>query len=441
MKGLVITSDKSGGGKTTVTLGLMKALIKRGYKVQGYKVGPDYIDTEFHSYICKQASRNLDIHLMGEEGVKASFTRGRGDIAIVEGVMGFYDGIGLSTQYSTSHIANLIDLPVVLVLSPKAQVATLFAQIKGILSYEKNNIVGIILNNIGESYYKILKKGIEENCNIKVLGYLPSDPKVKLESRQLGLIPSAEVNDLEIKIDYLSNQMEKYIDINSLIKIMRETPVYKDTFHMEKKNIKIGVALDQAFSFYYKENLELLEEMGEVEYFSPLKDSKLPENLDFLYISGGYTEVFYKELSKNQALLGNIKEQLEKGLVCYAECGGLVYLTQGIDENTLVGFFDGKFYTTNRLQNFGYATITVSKENHLLPKGLEINCQEFHRSYVELENKTIYSIAKQQYDGEKRYWDCGYLKNNTLGTYAHTHFFGNMDMLKSICAKIKELKS
>ena len=438
MKGIVIASDKSGGGKTTISMGLIRALGNRDYKVQGYKVGPDYIDTGFHTLISGQASRNLDVHLMGEDGVKASFSRGSGDIAIVEGVMGFYDGIGPTTYCSTSHLANLINLPVVLVLSPKAQMATLFAQINGILAYENNNIIGVILNNISESYYQRLKLGIEENCNIRVFGYLPADPKVSIGSRSLGLMASTEIPDLISKIDHLASLMEEYIDIDGLIENMQRVKKYKDDFKVERKNVNIGIALDRAFNFYFKESIEILEQVGNVHYFSPLRDKKLPDDLDLLYISGGYTEDFAKELSQNKSLLQDIKDKLDNGLRCYAECGGMHYLTQGSKEYPLVGFFEGKYHLSSRLQNFGYGSLEVTAENPVLPKGLKVNSQEFHRSYVNLKEKQIYTIKKEQPDGSYKTWSCGYQKNNTIGTYAHTHFFGNMKLLESICQIEKE---
>lgn len=432
MKGLVIGSDKSGGGKTTLTMGIMKALCNRKYKVQGYKVGPDYIDPGFHSFICGTDSRNLDTHLMGEDGVKASFSRGIGDIGVIEGVMGFYDGMGLGTDCSTAHVARLVDLPVVLVLSPQAQMATLFAQINGILAYEKNNIVGVILNNISQSYYEKLKAGIENQCGLKVFGYLPRDPKLEIGSRSLGLIQSTEIEDLREKIDYLAIQIEKYVDVQGLIDCMGKASHYEDPFALEKQDLKIGIAKDQAFNFYYKENLELLERLGEVTYFSPLKDKKLPDDLDFLYIGGGYPENFAKELSENKSILKDIKEKLNQGLRCYAECGGMLYLTQGTKESPLVGFFEGEYHVSKRLQNFGYARLTVCEKNPILPKGLEMNCQEFHRSYVSLKEPSVYCINKEQHDGSEKSWTCGYQKKNTIGTYAHTHFFGNIEMLKNL---------
>ncbi|MBX4264124.1 cobyrinate a,c-diamide synthase [Clostridium estertheticum] len=439
MKSIVIASNASGGGKTTVTLGIMKALRNRGFKVQGYKVGPDYIDSAFHSKITGQDSRNLDLYLMGEAGVKASFSRGRGDLGVVEGVMGLYDGKGIDTSYSTYHVSKVLDLPIILVLSPKAQVATFCAEINGIVNFKDANIRGIILNNITESYYNLLKSSIDKNCKIKVLGYLPKDEKLSLKSRHLGLIQSSEIEDLEEKIEVCAKLLEKHLDMNLLLEQFNESKRYVDNFHIENKGKRIAVAYDKAFSFYYKESLELLEEFGEVIYFSPLIDNELPSNIDFLYLGGGYPEVFIKELSENTAMLYSIKKALDAGLHCYAECGGLMYLTLGeksLDEEQIkhktVGFFDGYYSLTTKLQNFGYAKIKVEVENTILPKNMSINCHEFHKSFVDLQEEKIFKLSKDVYDGSKKNWLCGYVKKNTIAVYGHVHFFGNLLWFRKI---------
>ncbi|WP_270474624.1 cobyrinate a,c-diamide synthase [Clostridium cochlearium] len=440
MKSIVISSNSSGGGKTTISVGIMKALMKKGFDVQGYKVGPDYIDPAFHSKITGKPSRNLDIYLMEEEGIKASYSRGKGELGVVEGVMGLYDGKGIDSKYSTAHVAKTLELPVVLVLSPKAQSATLCAEINGLMNFEEIQIGGIILNNISESYYNLLKAAIEYNCNVKVLGYIPKDERLKIGSRHLGLIQSSEIEDLEEKIDICSEHILKNVDIDELLKIFKETPVYEDNFHLQNEDLKIAVAYDKAFSFYYRENIELLEELGEVIYFSPLNDKKLPKDIDFLYIGGGYPEVFIEELSKNKSMLKSIKEELDKGLKCYAECGGLMYLTEAIENNEglkgdTVGYFKGTSKMTKRLQNFGYAQLEVCKENEILPKGLTINCHEFHKSIVELDEKTIFKINKTMYNGETKNWHCGYIKGNTIAAYAHVNFLGNIGFLKALLKK------
>ncbi|KOR24771.1 cobyrinate a,c-diamide synthase [Clostridium sp. L74] len=437
MKSIIVSSNSSGGGKTTVTLGLMKALIKKGYKVQGYKVGPDYIDPAFHSYVTGTSSRNLDLYLMGEDGIKASYSRGKGDLGVIEGVMGLYDGKGIDTKYSTAHLSKTLNLSVVLVLTPKAQSATLCAEIMGILNYEKINIVGVIFNKVSENYYKLLKRLVEENCKLKVFGYVPKEEKLELKSRHLGLIQSNEIKDLEEKIDICSELILKHVDIENLINHFKETEKYKDNFYLENRNLNIGIPYDKAFSFYYKENIELLEDVGNIKYFSPMKDEKLPDDLDFLYIGGGYPEVFINELSENKSMLNSINKALNNGLSCYAECGGLMYLTEGIenlngDYKETVGFFKGKCYMTKGLQNFGYAEMKIKKENKILPKGLKINCHEFHKSYVDLKNEKIYELTKKIYDNSIKKWSCGYIKNNTLAAYAHIHFFGNMDFVRSL---------
>lgn len=438
MKGILISSNTSGGGKTTVTLGLMKALAGRGFDVQGYKVGPDYIDSAFHSHILKKNSRNLDLFLMGESGVRAAYSRGRGQIGVVEGVMGLYDGLGITTDYSTAHLSKVLDLPVVLVITPKAQSVTLCAEINGLINFENINIVGVILNNISEGYYKLLKRSIEAHCSVKVFGYLPENEELSLKSRHLGLVQSSEIEDLDKKIQLCAELLEQNVDMDILLKYFKEAEICKDDFHIKPRKIRIGVALDKAFSFYYKENIELLEEAGEVIYFSPLKDEGIPENIDFLYLGGGYPEVFIEELSQNRNMLSSIKSALEKGLPCYAECGGLMYLTEAIDGHPVVGFLSGQSFMTSKLQNFGYGELEVEKENSVLSQNLKMKCHEFHKSYVDLNEDTIYEITKEQYDGSIKRWKCGYMKKNTLAAYAHVHFFDNLNFINDILDKASE---
>lgn len=432
MKSIVISSNCSGGGKTTISIGLMKVLKNRGYDVQGYKVGPDYIDTAFHTRITGKASRNLDLFLTGEAGMKACYSRGVGDFGIIEGAMGLYDGIGINTDGSAAHIARTLDLPVLLVLSPTAQIATLCAEINGLMAFENVNIIGVVFSNISESYFKLLKATIELNCDIKVLGYLPKDNSLNLSSRHLGLIQSQEIDDLEDRIEHCSKLMEQYINIDAILEEFKEVPEFEDHFHYENIGLRCAVPYDKAFSFYYKENLEALEELGEVVYFSPLKDAKLPENIDFLYIGGGYPEVYAKELSDNTSMLDSINQALNNGLSCYAECGGLMYLTDAIENHKMVGFFKGNTTLTKSLQNFGYCQLGIEKQTARFPKNLKINCHEFHTSFVQLSEAKLYSLTKTLYNGEILKWEDGYYKNNTLAGYPHVHFFGNMEFLKQL---------
>lgn len=431
MKSLIVSSNCSGGGKTTVTLGIMKALSERGFKVQGYKVGPDYIDSAFHSKITGVPSRNLDIFLSGEEGVKRCYSNGNGDLGVVEGVMGLYDGKGLDSEFSTHHVSKVLELPVILVLSPKAQVATLCAEIKGLIEFDNAKVKGIILNNVSEKFYTLLKLAIEKNCNVPVLGYVPKDEKLALKSRHLGLVQSSEIDDLEDKINHCSNLIEKHVDVDKLIELFEEGIKTEKEDKVEKivkengEPFKVGIAMDEAFSFYYRENIELLEALGKVVYFSPLKDEVLPNGLDFIYIGGGYPEVFKEELEKNKSMRESINKALSQGTTCYAECGGLMYLTEEIEGSKMVGFFKGSSYMTKTLNNFGYATLET-------PMGLKINCHEFHKSKVDICGKPVYNVEKNGYKGDKISWACGYLQKNTLAGYPHVHFYGNKEFLYRI---------
>jgi cobyrinic acid a,c-diamide synthase len=443
MKSIIISSNCSGGGKSTFTLALMKALINRKHDVQGYKVGPDYIDTAFHTHVCKKASRNLDLFIMGEEGVKTSYSKGKGDIGIIEGVMGIYDGLGYDSEYSTYHLSKVLKLPIILLITPKAQSNTLCAELMGILNYEKANIKGVVLNNISKEFYKLLKKLIKKNTPLKVFGFIPKEEGIILKSRHLGLVQSSEIEDLDKKINLPASLLEAHVNVEEIIDCLEETTEYTcKNVNASNKTLKIGYAYDKAFSFYYKDNLELFEEVGELIPFSPLKDKKLPEDIDFLYIGGGYPEVFEKELSGNQELLSDIRYKLEKGLPTFAECGGLMYLTKGSDTNNLVGFFDGIYKMTDKLVNFGYAKLKVHPRGlhgwNVFPTGLEINCHEFHKSYVELKEETVFTLSKDFYEEKK--WECGYIKKNVIACYAHVHFYGNIEFFNSLIKLAKEYK-
>lgn len=443
MKSIIISSNCSGGGKTTFTLGLMKALKTRGMEVQGYKVGPDYIDPAFHREVTKKPSRNLDSFLMGRNGVIKSYLKGDGDVGIIEGVMGLYDGIGTSERASTYEISKILgNMPIILVLSPKGQSASICAEINGFKSYRNANIIGVVLNAVTEKYYNMLKYAIEENCDTKVFGYIPKNSEIALSSRHLGLVQSMEILNIHEKLEVCRELIENYVDIDTIISEMMEVNT-KDCGNVNNKvtnkeisHLKIGVALDKAFSFYYKDNLEILERFGEIIYFSPINDRVLPKDLDFLYIGGGYPEVFKKELEDNHSMRNSIKEALDSGLRCYAECGGLMYLTKSIDGTQMVGFFDGESKMTESLQNFGYCKVKIDEscfnKNLKMNMKLEINAHEFHKSKVDFSGQKVYNVEKRLYNGDIVKWECGYFKNNTLAGYAHINFLGNEELFKAI---------
>lgn len=434
MKNIMISSNKSGGGKTTFTICLMKAIMDLGMRVQGYKTGPDYIDTRFHSVITGIDSRNLDSVIMTEEDIKKAFFKSLGDINVIEGVMGFYDGLGTDTNGSAYNLSMDYNLPVVLVLSPKSQLMSFVAELKGILEFRDNNIIGIVLTNISMSYYEMLKVCIESELDIKVFGYFESLPELKFESRHLGLIQSSEIENISEKVSLGAESLAKTVDISAIIS---ESEKYTFKYEGERQsylnnlsNMKsdntgenhsnkpvCAVAMDKAFSFYYKDNLDMLEDYFNVTYFSPINDKELPQNADFLYIGGGYPEVFRKELSENSEMLKSIREKLEDGLPCYAECGGLMYLTESIEGSPSVGFIAGLSKMTDRLQHFGYCKGEIVSGKF---KGSRFCGHEFHKSVVESDNQKMSRLHKTS--NPNMTWTCGFEKKNTYAHYAHIHF-------------------
>ncbi|SDZ13481.1 cobyrinic acid a,c-diamide synthase [Proteiniborus ethanoligenes] len=451
MKRVVIAGTHSGCGKTTVSLGIMAALTKRGKKVAPFKVGPDYIDPSFHSFVTGNLSYNLDSWLLDSDTVKYLFNKNKKgmDICIIEGVMGMHDGFGIdNSNGSTSHVAKITKTPVVLVVEANAMSTSAAALIMGYMMYDKEvQVKGVIFNKVcGEKHYEMLKLVVEKNLGIKALGYLPKRDDISLKSRHLGLIPADEVEELNKKIDDLVELVEKHIDLKSLEEIgdveeigIVENPA-KDIY-MKYKSLKIGVPRDKAFSFYYGDNLQLMEEAGvKLLPFSPIKDKQVPKEVDGLYIGGGFPEIFAKELEENITMRENIKDLLNNGLPAYGECGGLMYLTNGILDlqgkyYKMVGFLDTESMMTNRLNRFGYINVETKT-------GIKIRAHEFHRSSIE-ENENLeyyYHVTKyrEKFIGQ---WKCGLTKNNVVAGYPHIHFYSNLDFLKEFLDKCIEFKN
>lgn len=440
---IVIAGTNSGCGKTTISIGIMAALVKRGLNVQPFKVGPDYIDPMFHTFITGNECRNLDSWILNEEMVKYLFVKNtqKVDISVVEGVMGLYDGFGGNTATgSTAHVSKIIKSPVILIVNGEGLSLSMAALIGGFRDFDRNlNISGIIVNNIkSESHYILLKEVIEENTGITVLGYMPKMAEAGLGSRHLGLIPSGEIKDLRDKISLLSDQVEKTINIELLIKISGKAEVLEDTglsFNIAKRNNKyrIAVAKDKAFNFYYRDNLDLLEMMGaELDYFSPISDEQLPKDIDGLYIGGGYPEVWAGELERNTTMKESLRGAITRGLPAYAECGGLMYMSESItnqmgDVFKMVGVIPGKSEMTSALQRFGYVDIEVTNDNVISKKGFKVRAHEFHysKTSVDWSILTCYKVTKRRRGKDAAAWQCGYMCNNLLAGYPHLHFWGN----------------
>lgn len=457
---ILIAGTNSGCGKTTIATGIMAALVKKGLKVQAFKTGPDYIDPMFHTFITGRNSRNLDAYMLSEDTLKHLFVKNsiNSDISIIEGVMGLYDGFGgYSQEASTAHVSGIIDAPVILVVNGEGMSLSIAALIKGYMDFNPAvKIQGVIINKIkNQSHFLLLKEIIEQNVGIKALGYLLPMEEYNLKSRHLGLVPAVEMENLKKSMDILSEQISKTIDLDLLLKIAKDTgeitnkpieinspylsPNNQDISKNKARKPRIAVAMDKAFNFYYKDNLDILESLGaEIEYFSPMNDKSLPNAIDGLYIGGGYPEVFTAELEGNYSMRQSIRSKLIEGLPAYAECGGLMYLSQSIENDNgqkfvMVGALSGESKMTNKLQRFGYVEVEAIEDSILADKGQKIRGHEFHYSVTDMEIdtedkiKTCWKVVKRRKENKETSWNCGYKINNLIAGYPHLHFWGNID--------------
>lgn len=434
MYGFVIAGVSSGIGKTTVSMGLMSLF----ENVSPFKVGPDYIDPTFHQFVTHNKSYNLDTFLMGEDGVKYSFYKHTKDISIVEGVMGLYDGINHTlNNNSTAHISRILELPVILVVDGGGKSTSIAAQILGYKLFdERVNIAGVIINKTSEAMYQHYKEAIEKFTNISCLGYVPKNDNLNLNSRHLGLLQATEIDGLREKIDNLKEILKSTLDIKKIKEIAnlgkREIDLnkllYKLDFSDYKDNYKgkkIGIAKDNAFSFYYNDNIEVLEYLGyEIEYFSPIDDNKIP-NVDILYFGGGYPELYCKELSKNQNIIKSIREFYNKNGNIYGECGGFMYLSQ-IDKTKLCDIIKVDTVMTNRLNisRFGYIDVCTDKK-------VVAKAHEFHYSKLgEIKEDTRKFLAKKP--NKNREWKTIFNQKRLYAGYPHIHFYKSFEFLKEI---------
>ncbi len=440
MKVFMIAGTNSGIGKTTISLALMSIL----ENVSPFKVGPDYIDTSFHEKITGNKSYNLDLFMMGEIGVKYSFLKHHKDISIIEGVMGLYDGIDNSLENNSSaHLSRVLDIPVILVVDAIGKSTSIAAQVLGYINFDKRvRIEGVIINNVSsEKTYKILKEAIEKFTGVKCLGYLMKNSGIELLSRHLGLVLPGEVNKLKEKINLTKELISKTIDIETLLNIAEKNNINEnilkenEKFLRNYKNIfkgkKVSVAKDEAFSFYYNDNLELLELMGmEISYFSPINDKKIPD-ANLIYFGGGYPELHLEELSSNLSIIEDLKSKIKNGTKVYAECGGFMYLTKFLTDTNnkkyeMAGIIPCSIVMTKKLDigRFGYINILDEKSN-LIGRG-----HEFHYSKIEniFDDKREYRAMKK--DG--REWKCIFKEKNIYAGYPHLHFYSCIEFIKNM---------
>ena len=421
---VMLVGTGSGCGKTTVTCSLLKALKNRNMDVTSFKCGPDYIDPMFHSEIIGTKSRNLDVFLCGENTVKYLLHKNSkdGEIAVIEGAMGIYDGMGFEDDsFSANHISLLTHTPEILVVNVRGKSLSLAAQLYGFINFRKNNIKGVILNNCSVAMYPIYEKMLEEKLGLKTYGFLPQLREAEIGSRHLGLVTAGEIEDIKEKIEILGTAGEEYLDIDGILALGRnsekppftydEVPI--QTYSDKRSNgklqclgsVNIAVAKDKAFCFYYEDNFDLLRLLGaNLIPFSPIEDEKLPDNIQGLILGGGYPEEYLSLLSGNGSMMRSIKSAISKGLPTYAECGGFMYLGDSItkDEKTykMVGAIRGNSHMTSGLVRFGYKTLTAEVGNMMCLKGETIRCHEFHYSDSD-NNGDSFTATKG-----KRSWKC-----------------------------------
>jgi cobyrinic acid a,c-diamide synthase len=434
---VMIAGTASGAGKTTVTMGIMAALVERRMKISGFKCGPDYIDPMFHSKIIGSHSCNLDLFLMDESTTKSLFCKNaRGsDIAVLEGVMGYYDGVADTTIAASSyHVARCTQTPVILVVDVKGMSLSAAAVIMGYRNYrEDSNIKGVLLNHCSEMQYRSLKPVLEKEQGIAVIGYLPWLEGCSLESRHLGLVTAGEVGDFEQKLSKLVRVMEETVDFDQLLKIAKSAPPLEApdlvTEKITQRKPRIAVASDHAFCFYYQDNLDLLADLGaELVSFSPLSDERLPQGCHGMYLGGGYPELYAAELSQNSTMLQSIRNAVACGMPTIAECGGFMYLQNSLKDHTgkvfqMVGALPGAGVKTEHLQRFGYLNLTANKDNLLCKAGGQISAHEFH--YWDSTECGDAFTAKKPVNGD--HWPCIAADENLFAGYPHLHFYSNKE--------------
>ena len=425
---LVVAGATSGVGKTSITSAIIYGIKKRGYSVQAFKVGPDYIDPSYLSAISGNDTRNLDVWLMGENELVQSFVKNSAsDISIIEGVMGYYDGFGGKTNYaSTHHVASLVKSPTILVLDASKAARSIAATALGFAKFHHNSrIVGIILNKIGSKKHENMCKQALASLKVPILGSILKNSE-SMESRHLGLIPVKEQRSLQNKIRKISREISDNLDIDKIVQICKNVPQLPKVQQKKFKNptATVAVALDSSFNFYYHDNLEALRREGaKLKFFSPVSDKKIPK-CDLIYIGGGFPEVLGQSLERNTTMRKMIKKHAEEGMPIYAECGGLMYLTKSISfgkkKYKMVGLFDAETQMTKKMTlNYTEGRIT---SNCLISGPAKFRAHEFHYSKISnlaRDAKLVYDLKiGEGISGKKD----ALSEYNTLASYCHLYF-------------------
>lgn len=446
--GILFAAASSGCGKTTITCGALRAWQRKGLKIKAWKCGPDYIDPMFHKQVLGISGGNLDSFFLSKEALKAQYQQKNAgfDLAVMEGVMGYYDGLGgISTQASTYEVAQAVDVPVILILDGKGASLSLAAMLRGFLQYQKDShIVGVILNRTRPMIGARLKPVLEAE-GVKYLGCVPVSKEIQFDSRHLGLVMPVEVPQIQKQLDEIADLLEKSVDLDGILELARsyaekvennadaglakcqtsrvamETPA-AGLFTESRNPLRIAVARDEAFCFYYQENMELLESLGvELIPFSPIHDQELPAKVSGVILGGGYPENYAKALSENTSMLASIRQAWENKMPFLAECGGFLYLHQELEGSDgifypLAGVIPDKAWKTNRLGRFGYITLTPDHPDTCLIR--KIKGHEFH--YWESgDSGTCWTAKKPLSD---RSWSCIHSEQGQIAGFPHLYY-------------------
>jgi cobyrinic acid a,c-diamide synthase len=433
----LIAAPSSGTGKTTVTLALLSALKARGLNPVSFKCGPDYIDPMFHRAVLGIPSYNLDLFFTPPETVRYLLSEhgaGHG-AAVIEGVMGYYDGSGTGTESSSYELAAVTETPTILVVSAHGAFLSIAATIKGFKDFRPDSrIAGVILNDCSEPLFDMTKDMLEGETGLPMLGYLPRLADCSIGSRHLGLVTAQEIEGLQQKLEKLGSTAENTINIDLLLRIASAAPAVHGTapdietaFSLQwSMRPRIAVAEDEAFCFYYADNLALLEKAGaQLVPFSPLRDAALPKNTHAVYLGGGYPELYANKLSENNSMLESLRCAAQGGMPVFAECGGFLYLHETLEDDAgkdypMAGIIPGRGFKTSRLQRFGYARLTASRDNILCAAGEVIPGHEFH-----YWDTTAPGDAMTAAKNDGRQWPCVVANENLFAGFPHLYLYGN----------------
>ncbi len=442
MKRLMLSAMASNSGKTVLTCGLLTALKNRGLEPEAYKCGPDYVDPMFHSRVLGVPCRNLDLFLQGEQGVGRTLAGQRSGIALIEGAMGFYDGLNGTDQASPWQLAALWNIPTVLILRPGGGSLTLAAQLKGLLDFRRPcPIVGVIFTDCKQSLHDYLKPLVERETGLAVLGWLPPMEQARLSSRHLGLVRAEEVTDFQQRFQAVAAQLEQTVDISKLLRLAGEVPQGELTrTPPPPPRCTIAVARDEAFCFHYADGLEELERQGaRLVYFSPLHDSA-PPAMDGLYLCGGYPELHAGQLAENRSMRQALNGAILSGLPTLAECGGFLYLQRQLESPEgeaypMLDVLPGRGFPTGGLRRFGYAHLCPQEDSMLFRAGERVPVHEFHHWDCTQPGQ---ALPVEKANGKR--WRCGVCTPSLYAGFPHLHLGGQLPLARRFVDRAEQYK-